>query len=421
MATRKGKREVLVFGHWTGLDDPVVMGTLHSELLRGKEVFAFEYEESWLEAGFAQVLDPDLALYSGLHYVSDDKTNFGIFMDSSPDRWGRVLMRRREAAIARMEERKPHNLFETDYLLGVFDAHRMGALRFKLDREGPFLNDNKKMASPPWTSLRELEDISLKLEEDEVVDDPEYLKWLSMLVAPGSSLGGARPKASFVDRDGHLWIAKFPSKRDETDIGGWEMVVYELAKAAGINMSDSQVRKFSSHNHTFVTKRFDRTKSGGRIHFASAMTMLGYTDGHVGASYLELVDFLTTHGARVDLDLEELWRRIVFSICVSNTDDHLRNHGFMLTQQGWELSPAYDINPNESGTGLNLNISDSDNSLSLDLAYSVRDFFRLTDIQAEKIISEVTSAVQNWKSIARQYGISNAEQEVKSMAFERAE
>ena len=292
-----------------------------------------------------------------LLYLTDNKPNFGLFLDSSPDRWGQVLMRRREAALARTEERQEQNLYQTDYLLGVYDRHRMGGLRFKLEPDGPFLNDNRDMATPPWTSIRELEQVSLQLEDDDAADDPEYLKWLAMLIAPGSSLGGARPKASVSDPDGNLWIAKFPSKNDGYDHGAWEMVIHELAKAAGIGMAESQARKFSSKYHTFLTKRFDRTPQGERIHFASAMTLLGHSDGQNyqdGISYLELVNFITSQGGNPNPDLEELWRRIVFSICVSNTDDHLRNHGFILTESGWVLSPAYDINPNETGTGLGI-------------------------------------------------------------------
>lgn len=189
----------------------------------------------------------------------------------------------------------------------------MGGLRFKTDHAGSFLSDNGRLASPPWTSIRELEQISLRLEEDDAIDDPEYLDWLNMLVAPGSSLGGARPKASVLDPNGNLWIAKFPSKNDNEDTGAWEMVTYEMAVNAGIDMAESQARKFSSDRHTFLTKRFDRTTSGERIHFSSAMTQLGYNDGEhaaEGVSYLDLVDFISTHGARVKDDLKELCRRI---------------------------------------------------------------------------------------------------------------
>ena len=420
MAKQEKQREIFVYANWQNMEQPIQMGTLRASLLRGKEVFAFEYTKTWLATPYAQQIDPDLQLYSGLQYVPNDKTNFGIFLDSSPDRWGRLLMRRREAALARKEGRKPHDLFETDYLLGVFDGHRMGALRFKELESGPFLNDNKELASPPWTSLRELEFASLKLEEEDSVDNPEYLHWLNMLIAPGSSLGGARPKASVIDEKGNLWIAKFPSKSDNRDIGAWEKVVHELAVKAGINMAEARVEKFANNQHTFLTKRFDRTVQGERIHFASAMTLLGYNDGtdhQDGASYLELAEFITRYGSQVEIDLEELWKRIVFSICVTNTDDHLRNHGFLLTKEGWHLSPAFDINPVEIGTGLKLNISENDNSLDLELAKEVAPNFRLNPTKADSIIQEIVSVVKTWKSIAIKHGISRSEQESMARAF----
>jgi len=420
MAKQENKRCVYVYANWQGMEEPVLMGELYSERLKGKEIFSFEYNSTWLASDQAQLIDPELQLYSGLQHLGTDQKNFGLFLDSSPDRWGRLLMRRREAAMARIEERAEQNLFETDYLLGVFDGHRMGALRFKLVMDGSFLNDNRELASPPWTSLSELEQISLKLEQDDIIEDPEYLKWLSMLIAPGASLGGARPKANIVGKDGSLWIAKFPSRNDEGNIGGWEMVTYELAIAAGIKMAESKAQKFSSNHYTFLTKRFDRTTDGERIHFASAMTMLGYTDGQDhddGISYLELAEFISENGANISNDLEELWRRIVFNICVSNTDDHLRNHGFILSASGWLLSPAYDINPVETGTGLKLNISDNDNSLDLALAMEVHEFFRLSKDRATEIINEVKTAVRTWKDIATKYGLSRAEQELKARAF----
>ena len=240
----------------------------------------------------------------------------------------------------------------------------------------------------------------------------------------GASLGGARPKASIIDNNRALWIAKFPSRNDQGDIGGWEIVTHELALKAGIHMAASKAQKFSSGYYTFLTKRFDRTEKGERIHFASAMTMLGYSDGqdHAdGASYLELAEFIMNNGASVAQDLEELWRRIVFSICVSNTDDHLRNHGFILTERGWLLSPAFDINPVETGTGLKLNISEEDNSLELDLAMEVHEFFMLSESRALEIIAEVKSAVRNWKKVADKYGIPRVEQQLKAPAFRQAE
>lgn len=424
MAKQNHKKSICVYAHWLGMDNPFLMGSLHSDRLKEKEIFSFEYDNNWLQNGPSQLLDPSLQFYSGLHYLNEGQGNFGIFLDSSPDRWGRILMRRREAALSRAEGREEQKLFETDYLLGVYDAHRMGGLRFKLEKDGPFLNNNRYMASPPWTSLKELEQISLKLEEDDAIKDPEYLKWLNMLIAPGASLGGARPKASIVDGDDRLWIAKFPSRNDQEDIGGWEMVTYELAIAAGVNMSECKVQKFSSRHYTFLTKRFDRMPNGDRIHFASAMTMLGYADGqdHTdGASYLELVEFILNHGANVAKDLEQLWRRIVFSICVTNADDHLRNYGFILTDNGWVLSPAYDVNPVETGTGLKINISDEDNSLNLELAMEVSTFFRLSKKRASEIIDEVKVAVRNWKKVATKYGLSKGEQELKSIAFKIAD
>jgi serine/threonine-protein kinase HipA len=420
MASKNNQREILVYANWTGIQTPALMGTLRASQLRGKEIFSFEYTREWLSSGNAQQIDPDLHLYSGPQYLNEEKNNFGIFLDSAPDRWGRVLMLRREAIMAKNEDRKASPLFEIDYLLGVYDEYRMGAIRFKDDKEGPFLNDNIQFAAPPWTTLRDLEYASLHIEKNEDIDDPEYLKWMNLLFAPGSSLGGARPKSSVLDTENNLWIAKFPSAKDNRDMGAWEMVVHKLAKDAGLNISEAMIRKFTTNYHTFLTKRFDRTSKGERIHFASAMTLLGYTDGtgaQDGASYLELAEFLIRNGASVDHDLEELWRRIVFNICVSNTDDHLRNHGFLLTDKGWILSPAYDMNPVETGTGLKLNISENDNSLDLDLAMDVIEYFRLSPEKAAQVIEAVKKAVKNWRTIADRYKIPRTEQEIMSGAF----
>lgn len=420
MLTKNQKREILIYAHWKGLHSPSLMGTLTASLLRGKEIFSFEYAKEWINSGKAQHVDPDLQLYSGPQYLSEEKRNFGIFLDSAPDRWGRVLMQRREAILARSENRKANTLFEIDYLLGVYDEHRMGAIRFKENENEPFLNDDKDLAAPPWTSLRDLEYASLQIEKEDSIDNPEYVKWINMLMAPGSSLGGARPKAGVLDTENNLWIAKFPSADDNKDIGVWEMVVNDLAKKAGLQIAEGMVRKFSTNYHTYLTKRFDRTAKGERIHFASAMTLLGYTDGvssHDGVSYLEIVEFIMRHGAMVDNDLEELWRRIVFSICVSNTDDHLRNHGFLLTEDGWILSPAYDVNPVETGTGLKLNISEYDNSLNLDLAMEVAEYFRLSDKRAAEIIESVKKSVLSWRFVAEKYKISKSEQDIMANAF----
>ena len=419
MAERK--RIIQVFADWGTMSEPQLMGLLSATQIRGKEIFAFEYDKKWLKSNQDKhSLDPDLNLYGGQQFLNDTKSNFGIFMDSSPDRWGRLLMRRREAAMARLEGRKEQLLFETDYLLGVYDQHRMGAIRFKIDIEGNFLSDNKAMAAPPFTSLRELEQASLSLEKEDSIDNPNYLKWLNMLIAPGSSLGGARPKASVMDAKNNLWIAKFPSNFDDRDTGAWEMVVNDLAQKSSIQMSEAMIQKFSGRHHTYLTKRFDRTLTNKRIHFASAMTLLGHSDGtdyQDGASYLHLAEFIMRNGANVESDLEQLWRRIVFNICVSNTDDHLRNHGFLLTNQGWILSPAYDINPIETGIGLKLNISENDNALNLDLSLEVAPFFRVSQPKAKRITEEIKEVVSTWQMVANKYKIGRNEQEMISRAF----
>jgi serine/threonine-protein kinase HipA len=418
MAKKGLSKEIYVFADWLELGEPKLMGTLRAGNVRGKEIFAFEYAREWLKSAYLQVLDPELQWYTGPQYINnEDKRNFGMFMDSSPDRWGRVLMRRRAAALAAMEQREARKLQESDYLLGVFDGHRMGAIRFKEDMDGPFLNDNEDMATPPWTALRALTEVSQKLEEENAAQDKAYFQWLALLFAPGASLGGARPKASIIDPEGNLWIAKFPSRNDQRDIGAWEMVINDLANAAGIDMSEARLERYASRQHTYMAKRFDRTPDGGRIHFASAMTLLGYHDFEEGASYLELAEFIATNSAEPGKDLEELWRRILFSIYVCNTDDHLRNHGFLLTPHGWRLSPAYDMNPIEGGNGLKLNITEEDNSLDPELALQTIAYYRLTAEKAAEIHQQIKNAVSNWRNIASKYQLSRADQELMAASF----
>ena len=412
-------KDIYVYMDWQESDSPIQMGVLHSEVLRGKEVFSFENNTDWLTYKQFRALDPDLAQFSGKQYLPADKSNFGIFLDSSPDRWGRMLMRRREVINARLENRPSRTLTEADYLLGVYDGNRMGALRFKLSPDDEFMDNNKAMATPPWTSIRDLEYASLQLEKENLKDDAEYAKWLNMLIAPGSSLGGARPKANILDNNGALWIAKFPSGHDTKDMGAWEAVTAEMARKCGIEMAESRAQKFSNRQHTFLTKRFDRI-NGKRIHFASAMTLLGYTDGTnsaEGVSYLELAEWIGRNCNNVSQNLEQLWRRIVFNIAVSNCDDHLRNHGFLLTPKGWTLSPAYDINPDEHGMGLKLNISEDDNSLDFELALSVAAYFGLDNATSNEIINQTKKVVSNWQQLATQYGISRSEQEDNTSAF----
>ncbi|MGK5090203.1 HipA domain-containing protein [Bdellovibrionota bacterium FG-2] len=421
---RSNQRRIEVCAHWAGLTEPTVMGILYIAAGRGKDIFSFEYDRDWLKGSSARLLDPQLGLYKGQQYAQEARDNFGVFLDSSPDRWGRVLMQRREAQQAREQKRFPKPLYESDYLLGVYDGHRLGALRFRTDSQSSFLNDNKAHAAPPFTSLRELENASLELERENAEDQPQYSTWLDMLIAPGSSLGGARPKASVVDNQERLWIAKFPSAQDEADVGLWEDVVHRLAKTAGIVVAEASARRFGSRHHTFVSRRFDRDKNGVRLHFASAMTLLNHSDGDgsdTGASYLEFVTFMAKESAQPTRDLEQLWRRIAFNICVSNTDDHLRNHGFILHSNGWELAPAYDMNPVATGEGLHLNISESENAQDLDLALSVAEYFRLKKPRAEKIIQEVIKAVRPWRKMASAVGIPKRDQDRMARAFRIAE
>jgi serine/threonine-protein kinase HipA len=417
-----GERRVVdVVADWHGLSEPMSLGTLTTTASRGKEVFAFEFSSTWLAREDGRALDPALRLLRGAQYAAVDKGNFGLFLDSSPDRWGRVLLARREAVLSRAEKRAERRLTELDYLLGVYDGHRMGGLRFRCHTEksaaGPFLDDNVQLASPPWTSLRELEHASLKLQDANVERDASYVKWLTMLLAPGRSLGGARPKASVVDPKGHLWIAKFPSVDDLVDVGAWEQVVQRLAHQAGIDVAPTQCKLLGSKHHTFLSRRFDRTTAGTRIHFASAMTMLDRRDGEDGASYLELARFIAQHGARPAENLEQLWRRIVFSMCVSNVDDHLRNHGFLLAADGWLLAPAYDINPVATGDGLTLNVSETDNAQDLALALDVAKHFRIKGPRAAAIVRQVQKVVAAWPVEAKKLRISRAAQEAMAPAF----
>ena len=414
------KKNILVYADWEGITGTVPMGNLVAIRVKGKETFSFEYTKDWLQSGFSLTIDPDLQYYSGRYFPRDEKLNFGAFLDSCPDRWGRVLMDRREAALAKAEKRKPENLFESDYLLGVFDLHRMGALRFKLSVDGEFLNYDKKMSVSPWSALRELEHACKMFEEDNL-SDKEQLKCINLLLAPGASLGGARPKASVLDSSNNLWIAKFPSINDVKNVGAWEYVAFCLAKKCGLNIAKGEIKKFNNKYHTFLTKRFDRIRKRQRIHFASAMTMLGRVDGadhNSSVSYLEIAEFLMRNGADTDNDLEELWRRIVFNIAIKNTDDHLRNHGFLLAEKGWRLSPAFDINPNEFGTGLSLNISETDNALDFDLAISMAEYFRVSKFKANKIINQIKKIVPEWRKVAQVAGISKAEADRMSTAFE---
>jgi serine/threonine-protein kinase HipA len=421
-------KNIAVYADWDSLGGPLKLGTLHAHAGAGRELFEFEYEAAAL--AHHQVLDlrldPGVGLYAGRQFPDKQSANFGVFLDSCPDRWGRLLMRRRLERAQRAGLASKHQrLTESDYLLGVHDLYRAGALRFRLNDVGSFLDDGADSAAPPFVRLRELEQASLALERDEGNDSPRVDEWLRLLIAPGGSLGGARPKASVVDTNGRLWIAKFPSLRDEFDVGAWEIIVHTLARACGIRVANARAQKFGSAFHTYLTERFDRTAAGARLHFASAMTLTGRTDGDdasTGASYLELARILIDHGAQTNIDLQELWTRIVFNMCVSNTDDHLRNHGFILApNRGWVLSDAFDMNPVPSGGGLKLNVSEDDNAQDLGLVLSIAPTFRVSNANAHGLVDKVKKIVSQWSVLASNLKLSAQQQEQMAPAFALAE
>lgn len=398
-------------------DVPLLMGCLYVSVIKGGESYSFEYDRNWLKTtGLSLSLDPELMPYAGRQYPSD-KNIFGLFADASPDRWGRVLMNKRERILADKEGRKPNKLYDSDYLLGVYDETRMGGIRFKLDPNGPFLSDDQETAAPPWATLRTLEEASRHFESDE---SGLAEKWLNQLIKPGSSLGGARPKATVIDTKDQLWIAKFPSKNDENDVGAWEMVAHDLAALCGLNVPEAKLEKFSSLGSTFLVKRFDRIRDR-RIHFASAMTLLGKTDGASavdGISYLDIAGIIRSCGAQPKKDLVELWKRIVFNMAITNTDDHLRNHAFILESGGWVLSPLYDVNPVPYGGELSLNVDEEDNSINIRLAIQTAARFGIAETEAQNYAEEILEIVRdNWSKIAANYGLTRRQIEEMRPAF----
>ncbi len=400
--------------------EPAVMGRLRRQRVRSHDVFSFEYVRPWLERGDSFAFDPDLALVRGPQYPAADRELFGIFLDSSPDRWGRVLMQRREAFRARREGRRPRALSEWDFLLGVHDETRLGALRFRPAPGLAFLDDDPQEAAPPIASLRKLQAASLAFEEHRDDDShPQLERWLSQLFAPGTSLGGARPKASVRDETGALCLAKFPSRKDTRDIGAWELVANRLAARAGIVVPEARgLRLAGSSYTTFLAKRFDRTPTRCRVAFVSAMTMTQRIDGEPGASYLELVDLLQSRGARTAPDCQQLFRRVVFSILIHNTDDHLRNHGFFLDATGLCLSPAFDLNPSIEGRDLSLAVNEVETHCDVSIALEACSDYGLSHKDAARIVDEVREAVGFWRKEAEALGIPRWNQEEMAAAFE---
>jgi serine/threonine-protein kinase HipA len=393
------------------------VGTLFNRRSRANSALSFTYSKEWLIRRDAFELDPRLNLYSGEQFAGGESRHFGVFLDSAPDRWGRLLLDRREALLARTEKRHARSLTEWDYLLGVQDETRIGALRFRRDERSAFLDD-RTPSIPPVTTLPELEAISSALEKEGAEEMPAYSQWLATLIAPGTSLGGSRPKASFSEKDGSLWIAKFPSNEDRRDIGAWEKLVHDLAARCHIVVPGYGLKQFRSRYHTFCSKRFDRTPSGRRF-FVSAMTLLERRDGE-GGSYLELAEFISTHGAKgaIDADLEQLFRRVLFNVLVGNTDDHLRNHGFIRETHGWRLAPAYDLNPNPARRVHALRLDETSDSPDLDAVLSTAALYRLSASAARKHLDQLRTVTRQWKALAKAARLPSSEVSGVEGAFE---
>jgi serine/threonine-protein kinase HipA len=402
------------------LGDQVVGTIFHT---RGQ--FSFAYSKEWLQSPQRFWLDPELELYAGEHHASGG--NFRIFLDSAPDRWGRLLMERREALQAEEQGRAARTLREWDFLIGVQDITRMGALRFRVDNSSDFL-DNQMLAAPPVTSLPELQTISRALEEKSAKSNAQLTRWLAALVAPGSSLGGARPKANFLQLDGSLWIAKFPSRADRRDVAAWEMLLHGMAKDAGITVPESHLlwlggKDTLGTHRCFCVQRFDRVDSKQqfkeRRFFVSAMTLLRADDGQQSHSYQDLAAFIAQHGAagKIKEDLEQLFRRAAFNIMVSNRDDHLRNHGFIREATGWRLSPAYDMNPNPEKYEHALAIALNDPRPNIETLLATAAHYRLSSVEAKRVVDEVAGVVGTWKARAAQFKISGSEIQLMTGAF----
>jgi serine/threonine-protein kinase HipA len=386
------------------LGAPARVGSLTWEAACPDRAASFEYDQAWLRGSLALVLDPRLALYRGEPTPTIDAAAFGVFRDSAPERWGRMLLERREAAAAAREERPTRTFQELDYMVAVLDHTRMGGLRFRRP-DGPYLADGD-FSAPPVAQLEELAYINRRLGERGVENLPEYERWLAKLTASGSSLGGARPKASFTAHDESLWLAKFPANDDGYDVGAWEYLVHGLARAAGITVPAARLEKLSDRHSTFCALRFDRVAGGARRMYASARALLERQDGH-GASYLDLVQYIANHGARglIAADLEQLFRRVVFNILVGNRDDDLRNHGFIREPTGWRLAPAFDMNPAAAQQHHALAIDSRDTRPRVETALETCDLYRLTTVQAESIVAQVRAALSSWRNDAERLNI----------------
>ena len=407
-------KRLYVFADFDWLKAPRLIGELSYESLRGSDSYGVCYNDEWLKDYGGLFLSDDLNNYPGQQYTSPGKDIFGCFSDALPDRWGRTLINRREQILAKEEKRPVRRLSSFDYLVGIEDYSRMGGFRFKESLEGEYINASESLRIPPLTDIRELIAASSEIEKSEEENHLPERRWIEQLVQPGSSLGGACPKASVINESKILHIAKFPSRKDDYDTGLWEHFSHLLAKKAGIHAAETRVIFTNDKYHTLLSRRFDRKEDGKRIHFASAMTLLGLNDGNnanTGHGYLDIVDFILQNCTNVEDNLQELYRRVAFNICIGNSDDHFRNHGFLLTAKGWTLSPAYDMNPtlNEYQSLL---VSSTSNKAELDILLDTCEDYMLNRKIAEKIISEVIEVVKGWREMATRLSISKREMDI---------
>ena len=406
-------KRLYVYADFDWLKDTQFVGELSYESLRGADSYGFKFSNEWLKQHGDIFLSDDFNNYPGRQYTQPDRDIFGCFADALPDRWGRTLLLRREQIEAEEEHRPVRRLSSFDFLTGIDDYSRMGGFRFKETPDGEFINTHESLRIPPLTSMRTLVAAGEEIERSEEHNQLPDKRWIAQLVQPGSSLGGARPKASVIDTDGTLYVAKFPSRKDNYDVGLWEHVSHLLAAEAGIDAATTKAIPANDKYHALLSRRFDRTNDNRRIHFASAMTLLGLTDGDnatTGHGYLDMVDFIVQGCTQVEANLQELFRRVAFNICIGNSDDHFRNHGFLLTAKGWTLAPAYDMNPTPNEYQ-SLLISSSSDRADLSVLLEACGEYMLTKAAAERIVSEVTAAVCHWRRVAQRIGIAKREQD----------
>lgn len=413
---------LFVYGDFDWLESPLLIGELGYESLRGSDSYSFEFDKDWLVRYGSLFLSADVNNYPGRQYTVPGKDVFGCFSDALPDRWGRMLLNRREQMRAMEECRAIRRLSSFDYLTGIDDLSRMGGFRFSERPGGEFINSSESLRVPPITDLRTLEEASAAIERSEERNALPEKKWIQQLVHPGTSLGGARPKASVVDENGRLCVAKFPSRNDDYDVALWERHSHLLAKAAGVVAAETRTLRAGNRYHSLISKRFDRADGGRRIHFASAMTMLGLTDGcdaKSGNGYLDIVDFILQSCCDVKENLRQLYRRVAFNIAIGNSDDHFRNHGFLLTPKGWTLSPAYDMNPTLSEYQ-SLLINSSTNEANLQILLDSCEEYMIGRDEAFAIIKDVVRGVAKWKDVAVGLGISKREIDIFAQVYNRS-